>query len=485
MTFFAPYLASPSVATPRRVNWTPALAALFCFALAATTPALLGDGDTFWHIAAGQWIIDHRAVPQADPFSFTMAGTAWTAHEWLSEVLMAAAFRAAGWSGVVLLAAAAFAATAFLFARRLAVDLAGPALIALTTMGLGLLLGSLLARPHLLALPLLTAWAAGLVAARDEDRAPSLALLPVMALWSNMHGGFLFGLALIGPFALEALLEAPAPRRLAVFRDWALFGLLALGAALVNPLGIEALLFPLRLMGMKSLAGVAEWQPETFDHFGATELELLALLGFAVLRPMRLTLLRALLLVGLVHLALHHSRHAMLLGLVAPMILARPMAVAIEQDRPAPARFSAREWAGVVALFLVCCGLRLALPVQRADGPMAPLSALAALPPEIRVKPVLNHYGFGGALIFAGVKPYIDGRTDLFGDAFLDDYDRIAAGEAKALDAALARWNIAWTIFPPNTAFVHTMDTKPGWKRLYGDSSAVVHLRENSSAARP
>src|SRR6516165_7655305 len=64
---------------------------------------VLGDADTYWHLASGNWILQHGIVPTTDPFSWSYTGHPWTAHEWLSEVVMALAFRAAGWSGVAIL----------------------------------------------------------------------------------------------------------------------------------------------------------------------------------------------------------------------------------------------------------------------------------------------------------------------------------------------------------------------------------------------
>ncbi|WP_296713878.1 hypothetical protein [Rhodoblastus sp.] len=482
-----PLTARSPAGTIRQGAWTPAAAALLLFALTLASPAILNDGDTFWHIAAGDWILDHRAVPTTDPFTFSFGGAPWTAHEWLSEVLLALCFRLGGWSGVVVLTSSAVAATLFIFMRRLARDLHGFALLCLAALGFSLVTGSMLARPHVLALPALAALAAGLFSARDKEKAPSLALLPVMTIWSNLHGSFIVGLALIGPFALEAVLAARPEKRIAAARGWIVFGLLALGSALINPLGLEALLFPIRLMGLKSLAGVGEWRPEAFDHVGPLEIALFALIGFALLRPLRVAPVRLLLLIGLIHLALHHTRHGMLLGLLAPMILARPIAEALAQT-PAPlaqspdmGRLITRLQAALaLALFVVLAGLRLAIPVTREDGPMAPISALAAVPAELRARPVLNHYDFGGYLIFSGVRPYIDGRTDLFGDAFLDNFDRIAAGNAKALDAAVEKDAIVWTIFPPASPVVRTLDARPGWNRIYADRNAVIHARADA-----
>jgi hypothetical protein len=256
---------------------------------------------------------------------------------------------------------------------------------------------------------------------------------------------------------------------------------------LINPLWIEALLFPIRLMGQKSLAGVGEWRPEAFDHVGPLELGLFALLGFALLRPLRVAPLRLLLLLGLIHLALHHTRHGMILGLLAPMILARPIAEALAQGNlasaeksSAPRGLTRAQGALAAALFIALAGLRLSNPVAREDGPMAPISALAAVPAALRDKPVLNHYDFGGYLIFSGVKPYVDGRADLFGDAFLDNFDRIVAGNPKALDAALAKDDIAWTMFPPKAPVVRALDALPGWKRIYVDNGAIVHARADA-----
>ena len=88
------------------------------FALAAFSPAVLGDGDTFSHLATDESILAHGAAPRADPFSSSFPGAPWTAHEWLSEILMTLAFRCAGWSGVALITAAAAASAGILRPSR-------------------------------------------------------------------------------------------------------------------------------------------------------------------------------------------------------------------------------------------------------------------------------------------------------------------------------------------------------------------------------
>src|SRR4029077_17002167 len=144
----------------------------------------------------------------------------------------------------------------------------GAAPLATVAIGLSLVTANLLARPHVLALPLAAAWGAGLLAARDRSRRPPLALAALMIAWANMHGGFIFGLLLIGPFALEAVTEAPVGARLLTARAWTTFALGALAATLINPYGVDALLLPFRLMAVENLSRISEWRPQDFSHIG-------------------------------------------------------------------------------------------------------------------------------------------------------------------------------------------------------------------------
>src|ERR1043166_1348228 len=126
---------------------------------------LLIDPDTLWQITVGQWIIDHRAVPTQDIYSFTMRGEPWISTQWLSQVMYARAFALAGWTGPVVLAAGAIAVTFALLARFVSTRLSESATLVFVAVALALSASHLLARPHVLALPVLVVWTAGLVAA--------------------------------------------------------------------------------------------------------------------------------------------------------------------------------------------------------------------------------------------------------------------------------------------------------------------------------
>jgi hypothetical protein len=240
--------------------------------MVASTNRMLVDSDVYWHLVVGQWIVDHRAVPHVDPFSFTMHGAPWITSAWLSEILYLGAFKLAGWAGPVILAALSVAAAFFLLTRLLLKRL--PTMPVMILVGAGMLITAphMFARPHVLVFPLFVLWTSAIIQAAEERRAPSLAYLPLIALWANLHGSFTLGLALIAPFAFEALWTADKSARRVLAIQWLRFGLLALGAACITPYGPESLLVTFRLLGLGStLSTISEWQPQDFRTFTAFE----------------------------------------------------------------------------------------------------------------------------------------------------------------------------------------------------------------------
>ena len=463
-----------------------ALAAIALMAIAAFWSRIFVDGDTNWHVAAGRWILAHHTVPQVDPFSYTYAGHPWIAHEWLSEVLMALAYAAAGWGGVVLVVGVAAGLAYAMIAAELRLWMGPVGQVIGLVLSYACLQAFLYARPHIIALPLLVFWTRMLLAARREHRAPPLWIAPLMMLWANLHASFIFGFVLMAPFALEAL-AVEADKRRAVL-GWGVFGVLSLGFALVTPHGLKGLLFPFQVMTMKILPNILEWRGATFQSLTAFEAALMATLFLGLWRGIRIPPLRLLLLVGLVHMALQHVRQQAQLAALAPLLLAEPFGLALARGSPRPrpgARFTWPElkaWlspavAGVLALAAVgVAAARLAMPLERHDNGNVPVTALAHVPADIARQPVFNEYAFGGYLIFKGVRPYIDGRADMYGDDFVKEYLAVLVGRQPDVDREFKRWGVRWTILSPRGALVAWLDRSPHWRRLYADRWAVVHV---------
>ena len=236
--------------------------------------------------------------------------------------------RIGGWTGVVALAAAAIAAAFGLLTRFLLREWQPNAVLIAVLCAVLLTAPHILARPHILALPVMVGM--------DYDADPRgryasvlrrWLLLPLMTLWANLHGSFTFGLAMIAPIACDALWRAPHAERLSVVRQWAFFALLALGAACLNPYGPEAILVTFRTIALGgALTTVTEWRSQDFTHLGGFEIVMLAAFGFALYRGVTLPLLRIVMVLGVLHLSLSQVRHADLLGMLAPIFLARPLA---------------------------------------------------------------------------------------------------------------------------------------------------------------
>jgi hypothetical protein len=296
-----------------------------------------------------------------------------------------------------------------------------------------------------------------------------------MAFWANLHGSFLFGFVLTAPLALEALVAARG-RRWATLRAWGVFGGLCLAAGLLTPHGLAAFTYPLNITNMQTLDSIIEWRPQDFSQPSCFELALMATLFLAMSCGVKVPPFRMVLLLAVTHMALQHHRHEMVLALTAPVLLARPFAEAVARPVRAERLRGAIPAAGV-ALALLLTLARLAAPVTRGDSGNTPQSAFARVPAAVAAQPVLNSYDFGGFLIFHGVRPYIDGRSDMYGDALFRGFLAMSGGDLSRFDAAVRRYGIGWTLLRPSEPLAAALDHDPRWRQIYRDRFAVVHVR--------
>jgi hypothetical protein len=442
---------------------------------------LLNDPDTLWQVALGQWILDHHAVPHQDVYSFTMRGEPWISTQWLAQVLYAKAYAWAGWAGPVVLAAAAIAATYALLARYLAARLSGSVTLIFVCAALALTVPHLLARPHVLAMPFMVLWIGGMIAASDRREAPSFWLLPNIVLWTNLHGGFVFGLMMVAPIALDAVASADRDARKMLALRWAAFGVAALLASFCNPYGFDALLASRKILNLgRALQLIMEWRAADFSHVGAFEIYLLLGIALALYRGVTLPATRILILLGLLHMALSQGRAAEILALIAPMVLAVPLArqigaVVPADDQPAPRGVLI----GAVVAALVA-GTAAYASVHRFEPNLrgAPVAAVTELK-KLNVARVLNDYDFGGYLIYRGVDTFIDGRTELFGEKFFVDHNN-ASGlmEPDNLFRLLDQYRIEATFLRTQSAATKLLDHLDGWEKVYSDDLATIHVRK-------
>jgi hypothetical protein len=496
----------------------------FCallLALLALAPNSLlnSDGDPAHHIAVGRVFLATGTLPLVDVFSHAHFGVPFVNWEWVPQVGMALADRLLGLNGVALLAAALIAGTLYGLARLLLA--AGlhplPALLLL-------LLAAVASEIHWLARPYLWSWALlpvllGVLEGVRTGRLPVRALLwvvPLCALWANLHAAFVSGLSCLAAYAVGAGVDrvrAAWPLRWPLLVDsqdrapLAAWGLALLGgtaATVINPYGpgLHAHIGEY-LQGSFTTRLIIEYQPPDFSRpitWGF--LVLVALAAAVLLLTWRRVPAAHLALIGAwAVLSFQTARHILEFSLITAALLAPHLAWLI--DRPAPGarapfweRYRApapvrpgRPWllggTLLVLLALAAVGGRIgAVPVlpARWTEPPFPIAALDSLEGRgaLPAGRVFNHMPWGGYLLYRYHPDrliFIDAQQDMYGDALTADYLTIELA-APGWEDLVDRYGIDWVIEAPGTPLVAALRARPeAWRGVYEDETAAVFVR--------
>lgn len=478
----------------------------YCLFLFHGYQQLFRDSDSGWHIRTGETILSTGTLPRTDPYSYTRGGQPWFAWEWGADVLMGAAHRAAGLPGVAMLYALGVAASVWLW-FRLHWAAGGDFLLACAMAPLLLSTCSIhwLARPHVLSwLFLLGAVLFAETWDRRLDVKAAAGILLFSAGWANLHASFFFAPAIAGLWAASHFarpliwtLDRAAEWRSA--RAFAAAGAIAAAAGLLNPYGwrLHRHLFSY-LSDSELLRRIGEFQSFDFHADGGQILLAVALSGAgavaalahrrlaefllgALLLAMALRSARALPLVALVLLPLANGAITRALG------EARGLAPRLEAAMKRFFGYSARLRAldagfGGVALaplFALAMFALLQTPAIAArtgfppdQFPVAAAAQVAKLPAGARL---LAPDKFGGYLIYrfeGRRKVFFDGRSDLYGAAFLKDYGRLVQVRPGWREQ-VERFGFTHALLPNDYSLVPALE-QAGWKRLYRDRTATL-----------
>jgi hypothetical protein len=485
----------------------------YCLFLFAGYQKLFRDSDAGWHIRAGESILATRSLPHADTYSFTRAGQPWFAWEWGSDVLMGAAYEAAGLGGVAFVYALAIGASVWLW-FRLNWAMEGNFLIACLFAAPMLSTTNIhwLARPHVLSwLFLLTAIIAAEKVAQGISAPRSgyfLAAGAFTALWANVHASFFFAplicvIYAAGHAARPLIWNLDTTAELRKARWFAVAAIVCTAASLANPYGWQLHRHLFTYLGDSDLmARIGEFQSFNFHAEGAFQIALtlgLAMLG-AALALGQMQLSRFLLASALTFAALRSARGLPLVGLALLPIANAAITRALESAknlRPAfrrsidsflaysnglraiDSQFSGLALAPVAALLLI---IALRIPAIAAQTgfppdqfPVAAAAEVEKLPAEARI---LAPDKFGGYLIYrfhGSRKVFFDGRSDLYGSEFLKQYARLTQlrpGWRMQLD----EFGFTHALLPNDYSLVQALEAL-GWRPLYRDGTATLLAR--------
>jgi hypothetical protein len=488
------------------------LPALFLFARLNGFASLLGDGDTGWHIRAGEWMLDHRRVPHQDLFSFTQAGRPWFAWEWLSDVAMAWLHRQGGMPAVALAALLVLSAT-FALLYLLARARSGNVLIAIALTAVAVAVSSLhfLARPHLLTL-LFTVLFLMVLESRQLRR---LWLLPPLTLvWANLHGGFVFGLGILGAWALGetlgGLLEGRARQR---GRPYWLAALACTAATFLNPYLWRLHVHLARYLapGSWQFAHVDEFLSPSFHHPLAIFFEPALALGMAAAfwHLGRRRFHYVLLLAGSAHLALMSARNLPLYLVVATPVVA----LALEEWLTAAARaqlpgsmrrllsgftrLAARIGsidrvtripvtallAGAVLTAMLFSPAAAGKCRAEFDGRLFPAGAMAALAaPRARI---FTFDQWGDYLIYRlypNIRVFVDGRSDFYGAEF-EQICQNVLNVHHDWEWQLGRYAVDTVLLRAEDPLAGALKETGRWRVTYDDGFAIVFRRAGETVS--
>lgn len=456
------------------------------------------DPDLWMHIRVGELILRTGHIPLRDFYSYSAAGLPWRHHEWLAQVIFAASYDALGVLGLKLVKLLCTAVTVGALAvglSRTAASIRVQRLVLLATAA-GFL-GQIQFRAQLFSFAMLGILIAVLAAKVYRGRARLWLLIPMFALWGNVHGGFVVGLAaLVIVSAVMASQELFAKRR--IDRAWSVAAV-TVGCALatlLNPFGVG-----LWSNVMHSISDplvrrfILDWVPllrQIAYNWGRSkfeEIQYLAPLGLFIAFVLALAAAprledAPLVAVALVFIsaAFYSSRNIALAAISLSIPLAYHVGLALEK-RSLP-KGDRRGEAGPNPVFVTAAALMIALAAGEFSNRLktwepVPSGAVDFMKKHRLSGNILNDLGWGGYLVWHGPQSriFVDGRCEVvYPDSVLREYLGFfygLPGGARILD----RYPHDFVLVKPGTGAYRIVAADPRWKLVYQDAVAVLFAR--------
>lgn len=478
------------------------MVALF-FSSAKGFDQLLADADSGWHIRTGEYILNHGAVPYQDLYSFSKEGAPWYAWEWLSDVFYAWMFHLGGLKGVTLAAALILVTFATTLVRR-AIWLGSNPMIAVlvTLLGVGASANHFLARPHIFTLLFLSIAVWMIQADRQRASRRIWWLIPLTIVWTNLHGGFLALVAVLGLTAAGTAVEAwlGAGRTLRDAIRYAGLTVACLASSLVNPYGWNLHLHIVEYLQSPWIKSVVqEFQSPSFRSEEMLQFEVLmvgGLLAAAILFS-RKQVVEGLWIVFWAHMALGSIRHCSIFVTVVAPILAVQLTQVWDRLAKGSSKNSLIGIANsicldnvngfrrtsvvpvVFAVALIFIGAPILWPTDYPDVKF-PVEMVNKHADVIHGARVLTTDQWGDYLIFKfpDQKVYVDGRSDFYGPEVGEEFLKVVNGHwdwRKIVDKN--RFEVV--LMDPETPIVQLLKQEGDWQVLDEDERSVLLVRRD------
>jgi hypothetical protein len=441
------------------------------------------------------------SVPKYDIFSYISPPLSWTAHEWLSEVIMATVHKFFGLTGIVIFFSFMIAVMSSLLFTVLKAHKKDILItVFITAFIIVITRIHWLARPHIFSLLLFLLWYYVLDAYQYREK-NYLYLLPlVMLIWVNLHGSFIIAFAMTGFFFFGNFVRMIEPGHNEKVMSgnkakWlGLIIIICLVVSLVNPYGYHILRFPFQLMSSTFIMNnVSEFVSSPLYRFAPFTIFLYLMIGVFAVSKLRMNLIEVLLIVLFTHLAFYSVRFVPLFAFISAPILLKRLDNLFDNNRftiftliknvahkITSIDSSAKGFLWPVIVFsLVCIFWLNGAKKYSFDDKTKPVQASEFLKTERLSGNMFNHREFGDYLIYAlwpQYRVFADGRSDMYGEERLKAYfkvERIEPGWREILN----QYEINWIIHESNSMLSTVLLEKKDWALIYTDNVANIFMR--------
>jgi hypothetical protein len=494
-------------AGPARISLLRYSPALILFAIVIADARQHSDPDLWGHVMFGRQLLAHASLPAINPYSYSAPGFPWLRHEWLSEVLMGWLFDTFGAAGLKLLKFICTAGT-ICFVASAESETDAPALVQISI----LLLIALILMPVMQFRPQLFDFLAmsAIIAMLGGDHRRGTAMLwltiPLVAIWSNLHGGFFIGLVAMSVYGAATMIED--------YRSG--LRILAITAAAAASTLCTFLIPPARdtwytlihsLINPMTHHTIGDWVPLIPSLINAPpnsvdqKYFILVLLFFAaavasvVLTPKAGDLPLMAVAAVMFAAAFTAVRNIPIAVIAIAPVFANHLGVLVHRPEVAGAnssdsRVPPRRRVAIEVIVAVA-----AILFARSNGVLSPgidasdypLRAVDFMKTHGLKGNVLADYAWGQYVIWHGTpdsKVFIDSRYDLgYPPSVISDYMELERGDAGGVHT-LASYPHDFVLMKRASPASRLMKSALGWRLIYSDDVAVLYAPINSSASR-
>jgi len=488
----------------------------------------IADFDLWLHLKTGEVIVEQGFIPTTDIFSCTVAGQPWNNHEWLFQVIFYLFLSFGGYDGLftaqAILVALTLMTLLFLSDIRNRHYLVVFLLFILTMV----YQSRMTMRPDLFSFFFFSFYLY-ILAVHLEKKTSVWLLFIVQILWVNIHGFFIFGPLLILLSIICELIKRHIPlpwqwNRIGRLTDQELqrlyfaFAVTAL-ACLVNPQVVKGALYPLTILfqmtgdssiffshiqELKKPIALATLFTQKYIYFKI--LILISFYSFVVNRK-RLDISALLLWIIFLAFSLQAIRNMVFFGIVAYLVTVLNFSEYSLEDI-APVKFKRRILKLVtivilnilLILWMVRFGYeqskKVAFDFEKYEMKSTfggintrnfPWAAAEFVNENHLKGNFFNDFNSGAFLVgrcTPNLRVFIDGRTELYGPQFFQEYMKIwHEGSKEAFLKAVDRYQLTGAFLGAahsrvGSKILQNLYQDKGWVLVYLDHDAVIFLKD-------